>query len=636
MCGITGVVLLNPSATDWFAGLPHALTLQRHRGPDASGTFREDGVAFGHCRLSIIDVSHEADQPMEGSGHVIAYNGEIFNYRELRRELEQAGYSFRTRSDTEVLLHLYDHLGMDMLYRLNGFFAFALYDRRRRICWLVRDRFGVKPLYYYTGDNVVAFASELDALLQFPVPAELDPVSLYHYLQLNYIPAPFTICARVRKLLPGELLEIRTAAPAAVRPRPWYTLPYAPAERFTGPRYDEACAELFELLSDAVRQRLVSDVPLGTFLSGGLDSSIITGLASRHQQRIKSFSIGFDGDDFFDETRYARLVAGHFHTDHTVISLTRRQVAEAAHDLLHHPGEPFADSSAILVYLLSRQVRGEVKVVLSGDGADELFGGYLKHVAEYRMRHPGLPERAALLLAPLLRGLPQSRHSRWQNWLRQLQRFAAGARLSAADRYWRWCALASEQEAQALLQSSVPLQEVRLRQQWLTRYVSEQNTLQAVLRNDVSMVLADDMLMKVDRGSMAHGLEVRTPFLDYRIVEFAFRIPERFKTDYRHRKKIVHDAFRSLLPAALYHRPKRGFEVPLHGLLTGELQDEVAGGLGSGFIREQGLFDVAQVERLKKKLFSANPGDAPARIWALLVFQRWWQRRPLRVSPDNA
>ncbi|MCS6916426.1 MAG: asparagine synthase (glutamine-hydrolyzing) [Chitinophagales bacterium] len=626
MCGISGIICLTPSASAWQASLQRAVELLRHRGPDATGTFSDGTVAFGHCRLSVIDISEAANQPMQSGEVVITYNGEIFNYRDLRRELEQQGAVFQTQSDTEVLLRLFERQGMNMLHRLNGFFAFALYDRQQRRCWLVRDRFGVKPLYYYADRNVVAFASELDALLQWPVPRVLDEVSLVHYLQLNYIPAPHSICKNVRKLLPGTWLQVDAGDTTEIVEQRWYALPHELPASQRIRNYEEACSTLFDLLSDSVRQRLVSDVPLGVFLSGGIDSSIVAGLASRHMQRVRSFSVGFSDDEFFDETPYARLVARHFQTDHTVFSFGRKQLAEAALNLLEHPGEPFADSSAILVFLLSKSVRPSVKVALSGDGADELFGGYLKHVAEYRIRNPLLVDRFLLLLAPLLSVLPQSRNNWWQNRLRQIQRFAAGNRLPATERYWRWCTLASEAEAYEVLRLSVPVEEERQRRRWLTRLLANGHSLEQVLRTDVAMVLPDDMLMKVDRCSMAHGLEVRNPFLDYRIAEFAFRIPDAFKVDRRRRKKIVHDAFRSLLPEALYHRPKKGFEVPLHSLLTAELRGTMEEVFHPDFLRQQGLFDVLVVSRLRQKLGSANPGDSAARLWGLLVFQHWWRR----------
>ncbi|MCS6991397.1 MAG: asparagine synthase (glutamine-hydrolyzing) [Chitinophagales bacterium] len=625
MCGITGCISLHAALPTSLPALKQAVRLLQHRGPDAAGIFQDEQVAFGHCRLSVIDVSEAANQPMQVDQVVITYNGEIFNYRELRRELEQQGEIFHTQSDTEVLLRLYRRHGIQMLDRLNGFFAFALYDAGLRCCWLVRDRFGVKPLYYHLQNDQLFFASELDALLPWAKQWQLDEVSLFQYLQLSYIPAPYTICREVFKLPPGSFLEVELKAPQAVQVRRWYSLPSCgPIPRVQN--YEQACRQLFELVSEAVRLRLVSDVPLGTFLSGGLDSSIITGLASRFQPRIKSFSIGFQEDPFFDETEYARRVAQHFLTDHVVFSLSRRELAEAATELLHHPGEPFADASAILVFLLSKKVRSSVKVVLSGDGADELFGGYLKHTAEYRIRHPGLTERVALFMAPLLAGLPQSRNNWWQNRLRQVQRFAAGARLPGPERYWRWCSLASPKQAAALLAIPVMQEEFLRRQKSLTHQVALNDTLEGVMLNDVHLVLPDDMLMKVDRCSMAHGLEVREPFLDYRVVEFAFHIPDTFKVDRQKRKKIINDTFCSLLPPELYHRPKRGFEVPLQALLTTELRHQVASCCDPEFLRQQGIFDPSAVEQLRRKLFSGNPEDSAAHLWGLMVFQHWWRR----------
>jgi asparagine synthase (glutamine-hydrolysing) len=622
MCGIAGIIAKNELGRKWMPFLPAATHALSARGPDAEQLFNGENVAFGHCRLTIIDLSEAANQPMSAGGSVITYNGEIFNFHELKEMLVKAGTSFKTHSDTEVLLQLYRAQRENMFGSLNGFFAFAVYDTESNSCLIARDRFGVKPLYYYEDENCLVFASEIKALLHFPIDKQMDHESLFEYLQLNYIPGPHSIFRNIKKLQPGHYLKCENGKTASVR---YYSLPAAVSQQMRITRYDEAKSRLFELLDDAVLLRLISDVPLGAFLSGGLDSSIISGLASRHTRRLKTFSIGFKEHGFFNETEYARAVARHFATDHTEFSLTRQDLHESVDSVLNYLDEPFGDSSALPVYILSKLTRKEVKVALSGDGADELFGGYQKHLAEYRASHPRFLERRVTALLPLWKRLPKSRNSFLSNRFRQLERFASAYGNDPPDRYWKWCAISDMKEASALLKA-YDAHSAQSRKDALTQFVRKDFSINGMLMNDVHLVLPDDMLQKVDSMSMATSLEVRTPFLDYRLAEFAFNIPSSFKLDHRYRKKIVQDAFRDFLPRQLYHRPKHGFEIPLHSLLTRELRARIDTLLSDDLIASQNIFHPEAVVHLKRRVFSPNPGDSAARIWGLLVFQHWWKR----------
>ncbi len=626
MCGIAGLIAKNEQGRQWMPYMAAAAGALRQRGLDAQHFFTDELVSFGHCRLSIIDLSEAADQPMmdETGRFTIIFNGEIFNFHALREQLQAEGCHFRTHSDTEVLLHLYRKHRQAMLQQLNGFFAFAIYDHREQSCFIARDRFGVKPLLYYEDSNCLLFASEIKALLQFPWQRTMDTVSLQEYLQLNYIPAPATIFSSVKKLLPGHFLFWHNHQVTLQR---YYSFP--PAKHHLPAKADYATKqkELFELLDDAVRLRLISDVPLGAFLSGGLDSSVVVGLAARHTKKLKTFSIGYREDGFFDETNYAKAVARHFNTDHTVFSVTRSLLYESLFDMLDYFDEPFADSSALPVFILSRLTRQQVKVALSGDGADELFGGYIKHTAEYRARHAGLTELAIASAHPLLKLFSSSRNSRHMNRVRQLQRFAEGMKLNPQDRYWRWCSVAGYEESKALLLQDGDEGAFMKRKRSLIQNIQADGDMNDVLLNDIQLVLPNDMLYKVDAMSMANGLEVRTPFLDYRVVEFACALPAAYKVNKQYRKMIVNDAFRSLLPPELYHRPKRGFEIPLHGFLTTELRSLIENTyLSRDFIMTQQVFDWEEVNKLKRRLFSGSPGDSAARIWALIVFQHWWKK----------
>lgn len=629
MCGITGVYAFNEIGRIFSINLFRATEALTKRGPDASSTFLDHWVALGHCRLSIIDTTPQANQPLtDHTGrYKIVFNGEIFNYRELRQTLRQKGAQFRTDSDTEVLLELYKREGARGLSQLNGFFAFAIYDTVEETLFLARDRMGIKPLLYFQDEDKLLFASEMKSLLAYGIPKELDEASLHQYLQLNYIPAPATIFKQVRKLLPGHWMKIRQRN---VEAQCWYDIPYA--ERSTTVlNYERQQERLVTLLDESVQRRLIADVPLGAFLSGGIDSSAVVALASRHTPHLNTFSIGYRDEPFFDETPYAQLVAKKFNTNHTVFSLTNDDLYAHLFEMLDYIDEPFADSSALAVYILSQKTRRKATVALSGDGADELFGGYHKHAGEYRTRRGGMAASLVGALRPVWQMLPKSRHTLVGNQARQLLKFAEGMAMDEQERYWRFATFSDESEASRLLAIAPTAyeREVRERKAWLLRHLRHRGVhhLNEFLLTDCELVLPNDMLTKVDLMSMASGLEVRVPFLDYHVVNFAFTLPVASKLDGRMKKRIVQDAFRKILPKQLYGRPKKGFEVPLLKWFRNELQSLITQDLlEDGFVREQGIFNPEAVSQLKAKLYSSNPEDVHARIWGLLVFQYWWKK----------
>jgi asparagine synthase (glutamine-hydrolysing) len=629
MCGITGIMSFNLIGKFNKIHISAATKALEKRGPDFQDVYADEWVGLGHRRLSIIDTSSVAHQPMwdESKRYCIIFNGEIFNYQELRQQLSNKGITFFSQSDTEVLLKLYILEGEACLQKLNGFFAFCIYDKVEQGLFIARDRFGIKPLLYQFDDNKFIFASEMKALLHFGIEKEIDFASLSTYLQLNYIPAPATIFKNVRKLLPGHCVNVRTNK---IEIKKWYEIPFASNGDLSKISYDDAKEKLKSLLEDSVKRRLVADVPLGAFLSGGIDSSVITALASKHKPDLHTFSIGFKDEKFFDETEYAKLVAKHFNTKHTVFSLTNDDLYRHVTDVLDYIDEPFADSSALNVFILSKETRKHATVALSGDGADELLAGYNKHAAFHRMLHPGIKENAASALLPLLRLMPQSRNSALTNTIRQLVRFGEGKKLSAPERYWRWAAFADEQESAQLLHHSLDqnfLTEYSQRKNSLLKNIPENYSMNDILLADVNIVLPNDMLTKVDLMSMAQGLEVRVPFLDVNVVNFIFSLPDEFKINSSLRKRILQDAFKDVLPAQLYNRPKKGFEVPLLKWFRKEMKSLITDDLLSKkFIEEQNIFNYNEIEKLKKQLFSRNPGDVHARIWGLIVFQWWWRK----------
>ena len=631
MCGITGIFAFNLVGKFNKIHTVAATQVLEKRGPDFHNVYLDDRVGLGHRRLSIIDTSAIAHQPMwdESNRYCIIFNGEIFNYRELKQELAQKGVSFFSHSDTEVLLKLYILEKEKCLNKLNGFFAFCIYDKQEQSFFIARDRYGIKPLLYLHDEHMFLFASEMKAIVQYGIEKDIDYTSLYSYLQLNYISAPNTIFKNVKKLLPGRYLKVQNQK---LEIKTYYEIPYNPEEVAKNTiSYDNAKTKFASLLEASVQRRLISDVPLGAFLSGGVDSSVITALASKHKPDLHTFSVGFKDEKFFDETEYAKLVAKHFKTEHTVFSLTNNDLYENVHSILDYIDEPFADSSAINVYILSKETRKHATVALSGDGADELLAGYNKHAAFYRLLNKGWKESLVNTLHPLWKVMPKSRSNPFANKTRQFARFAEGMRLTSKERYWRWAGFADEEKAMKLFSEkskvSLSQEDYRNLKFEILKTIPDQETINDILITDANLVLPNDMLTKVDLMSMANGLEVRTPFLDYELVNFIFSLPVEFKINPKIRKRILQDTFKDILPTQLYNRPKKGFEVPLLKWFRKEMKSLIVDDLLSRkFIEEQGIFNYTEVEKLKRQLFSSNPGDVHARIWGLVVFQHWWRK----------
>ena len=631
MCGITGIFAFNTAGRLHMINLAKAMHSMDHRGPDAFGTYFEEHVALGHRRLSIIDLSEEANQPMKeaSSRYSIVYNGEIYNYEILRSDLKKAGITFQTDSDTEVVLQSYIHWGSDCLSKFNGFFALAIYDKLEDQLFIARDRFGIKPLYYLFDEDKFIFASEMQAMIHFGLDKKLDTVSLHTYFQLNYIPAPETILQPVKTLLPGHFAMI---GKKSFKQEKYYSISYSPSN--LNPKnltYDDQKEKLKSLLEASVQDRLVSDVPLGTFLSGGIDSSVISLLAKRHKEDLHTFSIGYTDEPFFDETEYANLVAKKIDSNHTVFSLSKDEIEDQLDDILKRIDQPFADSSALPVYILCKKTKEHITVALSGDGADELFSGYNKHSAFLQASESDVKNTIAKNFHFLASLLPQSRQTKITNTIRQFNRYGKALNLTPQERYWRWASLGSPKLAMHLLskdlQGDFDHDEFNDRKHSILNTITNSKDLNEVLLTDMQLVLPNDMLKKVDLMSMANGLEVRVPFLDHRIVEFIFSLPQDSKINGQIRKRILQDAFRDLLPTELYNRPKHGFEVPLLRWFRGSLKSKINGEwLNEDFIRTQGIFDLKAIKKLKRQLFSWNPGDVHAQIWALIVFQSWWKR----------
>lgn len=623
MCGITGVIAFTEKGKESFSLLDNSLKTLALRGPDGEGKYIHNNVALGHRRLAIIDTSAVANQPFtDASGrYTIIFNGEFFNFKEHRDKVKD--YQLRSTSDTEVLLYLYIKYGAACLEFINGFFALAIYDNVEEKTFIARDRMGIKPLLIYKDENKLLFASEMKALMAFGIPREMDETSLWQYIQFNYIPSPNSIFRNVKKMEAGTFMEIHKGE---IRTKRYYTIPEQPP---VNPErdYEKAKQKLEDILDNSVQKRLISDVPLGAFLSGGIDSSVIVALASRHTKHLNTFSIGYKDEPLFDETKYSELVAKKFNTNHTVFKLSNDDLFENLHNVLDYIDEPFADSSALAVNILSMHTRKYATVALSGDGADEMFGGYNKHAAELRVRKKGLAETVVKTLNPLWNALPKSRNSAFGNKIRQLQKFGEGLNLSEKERYWKWASWYDADGAENLLAKAQRREEYDNRKNEILNDIKSNGDFNEVLYTDMHLVLQGDMLTKVDLMSMANSLEVRVPFLDYTVVDFAFSLPSEFKINSQTGKRILKEAFRKDLPEELFNRGKQGFEVPLLKWFRTGLKSMIVDDLLSkDFIHEQGIFNPSEIENLKQKLFSADSGDAATLTWNILVFQHWWKK----------
>ncbi|HEX2096283.1 MAG TPA: asparagine synthase (glutamine-hydrolyzing) [Solirubrobacterales bacterium] len=617
MCGICGVAAA-PGAQPDLDAVRRMNGRLVHRGPDSEGVFHEDGVALAMRRLSIIDLEG-GDQPIanEDGSITVVHNGEIYNYRELRAELERRGHSFRTHSDTEVLVHLYEEHGDDFLERLRGMFAIALWDSQQRRLLLARDRFGIKPLYYRAADGELSFASELKALLEQPgFSREIDPKAVAAYLAFNSIPAPLTVFAEARKLRPGTLLSWHDGELAErryARPRP------VAAERARRGPAGVLADELRETLRDSVRAHLVADVPVGVLLSGGVDSAGLAALAAGEEGAgVKTFSVGFE-EASFDELDRARLVARRYGTDHHEIVL-RPNAVELLPKLVEAFDEPFGDSSALPTYLVSELAAQHVKVALSGEGGDELFGGYYTYVADQLASRVG---RFAPLATPLVEALPSSDAKVSFDY--KAKRFVRAARLPPLERHHAWKEIFSAERRTALLGEQDggwdPVDVYR------ERYAETASAepLARLQDVDLGIYLVDDLLVKTDRASMAHSLELRVPFLDNDVAEFALSLATPLKVRALAKKRLLRRALAPLIPREVLRGPKQGFSIPVAAWLRGPLEGYARDLLSPANLDRQGCFDAATVNGLLDSHCSGRE-DLSRQLWGLMAFTLWFDR----------
>jgi asparagine synthase (glutamine-hydrolysing) len=627
MCGIAGIIDLRQRPVE--PALLERLSVRLvHRGPDEAGTYIRGPVALAHRRLSIIDLS-SGQQPMSNEdGSVwVTFNGEIYNFQELRKELEDHGHRFASHSDTEVIVHAYEQYGADCVRHFRGMFAFAVWDERRRTLFLARDRVGKKPLFYARTPGQFVFASELQALVEHPeISRAVDPAAIDAYLTYGYIPAPWTAYRSVQKLLPAHHLTLRLSEGGVedCQVERYWQLEYAPKRDLSEP---EAADGLRAVLEEAVRLRMIADVPLGALLSGGVDSSLVVALMSRMSARpVKTFSIGFE-EQGFNELPYARAVAQRYGTEHHEL-IVRPNAMEVLPKLVRHYGEPYADSSAIPSYYVAQLTRRHVTVALNGDGGDESFAGYERYLgsglAERFRRWPGVVQHGIRGLAKML--IPETLPQR--NRLRQARRFLEAAALPTAPRYLRWVTYFSRAEKDVLYTPEFQRQLAgNDAERWLLtefKVAGEKGAelLDTVLAVDVRSYLPYDLLVKMDIATMACSLEARSPLLDHKVMEFAARLPCSFKMRGKTLKYLLKKVAAELLPAENLYRRKMGFGIPVGAWMRGEMRPMLEDLLLSPGARILAYFEPAALGRLVQEHLE-NKRDHSSRLWALLCLELW-------------
>ncbi len=626
MCGIYGVAEFNRPDAPLAPLLERMGSVIEHRGPDDFGHYVGRGIGLGMRRLSIIDVSG-GHQPISNEDETlwIVLNGEIYNFPTLRQELEAKGHRFRTRTDTEVIVHLYEEEGLDFFRRLRGMFALALWDANRERLVLGRDRIGEKPLYIRREPGRLLFASEMKSILQLSdVPRRLNLSALEEYLALGYVPAPLSLIEGIEKLLPGHYLVVEQGG---IENREYWDVPFGEPEEHSEAEWIE---QIRAKLLETVKMQLISDVPLGAFLSGGLDSStIVAAMAKMTGRPVKTYSIGYQGEhSYYNELPYAKAVAQAFHTEHHEI-VVHPEVSELLPKLIWHLDEPVADSACLTTYLVSKLARESVTVILSGVGGDELFGGYRRYLGDslmkYYSRLPGALRKK--WLPKLLSRIPQDRHSSWKDYARYAAAFVKSAELDPASRYMGYVTLFAPQVQRELLRNKLAgnsngsdLAAVALQNYFRRR--TDSDSLNRIIYADLKTSLADDLLAMTDRMSMAASIECRAPLVDFELVELASRMPSSLKVRGFTLKYLMKKVVAPWLPREILSRKKRGFGAPMGAWLRKDLHATVSELLSEEQVRRRGLFHWPVIERILKA-HREQRRDHTDHLFALIALETW-------------
>lgn len=626
MCGICGVIDYKVNAQIGDDVIRKMCSKMTHRGPDSEGVYINNSspsLGLGHRRLNIIDLSSAGHQPFSNEDDTawITFNGEIYNYRDLRQDLESKGHKFKSHTDTETIIHLYEEFGADCVSRLRGMFAFAIWDERKKALLIARDRVGKKPLLYAHLGEVLCFASEFSALLASGlISKEIDNEALDYYLTFGYIPAPLTIYRDVRKLLPAHTLTLKDNKLVSER---YWQLDYSKKINISEA---DAADEVLRLLKEATKIRLFSDVPLGAFLSGGIDSSAVVALMSQlSDKKVKTFTIGFEEKDY-SELSYARSVSERFNTEHHEF-IVKPKALEILPLLVEHYGEPYADSSCIPTYYVCKETKKYVTVALNGDGGDELFAGYDRYQAMMiSQKYQDIPQFAKGIARGFSRVLPDSINSR--NRVRRIKRFFSALDMPPKERYLRWVGIFDDELKKGIysdiffstISKNSPLNVIAP-----FFNMAHLPFLDSLLYADSMTYLPGDLLVKVDIASMANSLEARSPFLDHKLIEFVSRLPSNYKIKGLIKKFILKRALKGLIPKENIRRRKMGFGVPIGKWFTGELKGFLSATLLSQKALKRGYFNHTFINNMLKRHI-ARKADYTFQLWALLMLELWHQK----------
>ena len=622
MCGIYGFISKNTTEQS----LVQATDTLNLRGPDSGGYYFKSPLGLGHRRLSIIDLS-TGNQPMfsEDKNLILVFNGEIYNFLALKKELQSLSYTFNTSSDTEVILKAYQEWGLKgCLNRLEGMFAFSLWDENIKKLFVVRDRFGEKPLYYTKNEQGFFFASELKALYEHYSKDKLSKMGLNLFFSLSYIPAPYTIYEDVLKLEPGNYLEITQNGDFVIKQ--FYNLKRIVQENQNNQilDYEVAKKQLRDLLFTSVEERMISDVPLGSFLSGGIDSSIVSAIMAKiSPEPIKTFSIGFKEKEY-DESERAALVANHIGSEHTLHILGHEDLLAVVDETLAYFDEPFGDSSAIPSMMVAKKAREKVTVVLTGDCADELFGGYDKYLGKhYAEKYASYPSFVRTIFEKGVQWIPHNNYT--NHTLRKVKKVIKAASLTPENRYLSLSSLGFQKTEKNDLLNDTFQEDVSIEilKQFNSLGISDELT--QTFYSDIHLVLEGDMLAKVDRACMINSLEARVPFLDSKIVDFSFKLPYEFKIQGTNKKRILKETFSDLLPEETMNFSKKGFGIPIRLWFQNELKTELLDLLNKELLQLQNIFNLEYIQKLIDEHMS-NQENHASKLWQLYVFQKWYNK----------
>lgn len=625
MCGICGILNYEREKKVEESDVRRMCRVIRHRGPDDEGIYVKENVGIGMRRLSIIDLA-SGHQPISNEDNTvwIVFNGEIYNHQEIRADLQSRGHKFRTNSDTEAIVHAYEEYGEACPEKMNGMFGFAIWDENKQRLFLARDRIGIKPLYYFHDGKRIVFGSELKSIIQIrDIPRRVNKQALDNFLTFEYITAPLSIFESIHKLEPAHSL---TCENGNIRKRKYWKLEYNIRPRSE----DEICEELVSILQDSIKIRLMSEVPLGAFLSGGIDSSSIVGLMANVMDRpVKTFSIGFE-DATYNELKYARIIAQQYKTEHHEFTIKPDAVDLTENLVKNFVDEPFGDFSLFPTYLVSKMAREYVTVILSGDGGDELFAGYDPYIAnrigQIYQSIPGIFRKG--IIEAILKRMPPTEKKK--GVINRAKRFVEGAQLPADLQHTRWMIFLSEHEKAMLYSRDFNNQVSDLDSYQFVRQffknAPSNDPLDQQQFVDINTYLVDDILVKVDRMSMATSLEARVPFLDHRVVEFSTTIPSQLKLaglSHQKTKYILKKAMHNVLPHEIIYRGKEGFSIPIKNWLKNELKPMMLDVLSPEKIKAEGFFNPGYIERLINEHLQ-NTENHSHRLWALMMFGIWY------------